>query len=271
MTLILGIKCSDGIVLGADGAATNITMGTQTIRQQVKKKLFVIADQIVIGTSGPVGLGQRFKGVVDSLYRNGSLFKDPATSAYRRPHELMTFLRIEFWKHIELEIQIAMATTQVLAPNLTMNDALAWSLVALPVPNERTPCLFQFDQQASPEEATDDLPFAAIGSGQLIADPFLAFMRRIYWPDRLPTLAEGTLAAYWTLHHAIETHPGGVADPKQVVLIREEKKGVWKARELSKEEGEEHLEHVKKLEKCITDFDKEDQHGSPPTPPILAS
>ena len=89
----------------------------------------------------------------------------------------------------------------------------------------------------------------------------------------LPTVAEGTLAVYWTLHHAIETHPGGVANPKQVILIRKvsegKDKGMWRPKELAKEEGEEHLEHVNKLEKCITEFDRQDQRGSPPSPPVI--
>jgi 20S proteasome alpha/beta subunit len=37
MTLIIGIKCSDGIVMGADGAATFGSLGQQTIRQGTKK------------------------------------------------------------------------------------------------------------------------------------------------------------------------------------------------------------------------------------------
>ncbi len=37
MTLIIGIKCSDGIVMGADGAATFATLGQPTIRQETKK------------------------------------------------------------------------------------------------------------------------------------------------------------------------------------------------------------------------------------------
>lgn len=37
MTLIIGIKCRDGIVMGADGAATFEALGQHTIRQETTK------------------------------------------------------------------------------------------------------------------------------------------------------------------------------------------------------------------------------------------
>ena len=61
MTLIIGIQCEDGIVLGADGAATLATsLGAGTVRQSVKK-LTKIGQCIAIGTSGPVWSGSAFQ------------------------------------------------------------------------------------------------------------------------------------------------------------------------------------------------------------------
>ena len=85
MTLIAGIKCSDGIVLGADGAATYGVRGQSTIRQPVKNKLKIIADSIVIGTAGPVGLGQRLAGSLETAYQNNQLFKDPKANRMYGP------------------------------------------------------------------------------------------------------------------------------------------------------------------------------------------
>jgi hypothetical protein len=61
------------------------------------------------------------------------------------------------------------------------------SLIALPVNN--VPHLLQFAEGGNPEQTTEELPFVALGSGQPIADPFLTFLRKILWKDRLPTLA----------------------------------------------------------------------------------
>src|SRR5262245_30654943 len=64
--------------------------------------------------------------------------------------------------------------------------ALSKTMVALPI--KRKLCLFQFDYSGAPEEATAELPFIALGSGQPIADPFLAFLKRILWKDHRPTV-----------------------------------------------------------------------------------
>ena len=50
---------------------------------------------------------------------------------------------------------------------------------------QHKPQLFQFMFDAASEQATEDIPFIAVGSGQSLADPFLAFLRRIFWSDRL--------------------------------------------------------------------------------------
>ena len=35
---------------------------------------------------------------------------------------------------------------------------------------------------------TKDMPFISLGSGKMSADPFLGFLRKVYWPSNLPTI-----------------------------------------------------------------------------------
>lgn len=70
MTLIVGIKCDDGIVLGADGAATLGVMGQSTVRQATKK-LDILKESVVVGVSGPVGLAQRIRGEIETYSYRG--------------------------------------------------------------------------------------------------------------------------------------------------------------------------------------------------------
>jgi len=97
------------------------------------------------------------------------------------------------------------------------------------------------------EEADASLPFLSIGSGQPVADPFLAFIRRIFWPDQSPSLDDGILAVLWTIMHAIHAMPGGVAGPVQVVVLRKDEDG-WKSRELSDSELGEHRQMIATME-----------------------
>ena len=60
MTLIVGIKCTDGVVMGADSAATFATPTGQSTVIQSATKLQIPAGPIITATSGPMGLGQLF-------------------------------------------------------------------------------------------------------------------------------------------------------------------------------------------------------------------
>ena len=60
MTLLVGVLCTDGVVIGSDSAAT---LGSGVLQSPVKK-VYVVNDSILVATAGSVGLGQRFRHVV---------------------------------------------------------------------------------------------------------------------------------------------------------------------------------------------------------------
>jgi 20S proteasome alpha/beta subunit len=242
VTLIVGIKCEDGIVLGADGAATSGALGRMTIRQPVRKKLAIHQDRVVVGVSGPIGLGQRFNGEICQLWDNRAF-------SNKKPFQAMAEIAKVLRAHLQVEYSAAQSAQPIIGPQVAQQGVVSTTVVALPISKEA--CLFQFDQQGAPEQATADLPFVAVGGGQAIADPFLAFLRRVFWPDRLPSLAEGTLAIVWTLKHAIEVAPGGVANPTQLVELKQEG-GDFVARELTEDQQGEHLEFVAEAERTLT-------------------
>ncbi|GEM_PF-6024646 len=59
MTLIVAWKSSDGVVVGADSAATLGTSASQTVKETVTK-LYIVKDKLILGVSGPIGLAQRY-------------------------------------------------------------------------------------------------------------------------------------------------------------------------------------------------------------------
>ena len=56
MTLVLAIRCRDGVVVASDGQATTDAAGQPTRRPV--RKLFVIGGQIAWGAAGALGLQQ---------------------------------------------------------------------------------------------------------------------------------------------------------------------------------------------------------------------
>jgi predicted proteasome-type protease len=243
MTLIVGIFCDDGVVIGADGQATFGAVGLRTIQQQVKK-VSKIGDSIAIATSGPVGLGQQFQTELDSLWTNGKL-------SGKTPHEAMAIIRAAFWPHVEPEFVAAKATVPVLG-NAALESAISYTMVAIVL--KKKPFLIQFNQQCSPELATQALPFISLGSGQQLADPFLAFLRRIFWSDRQPKVSEGVLATLWSLKQAIRTNPGGVGDPIQIMTLERDEKGDFKIRELAEADLAEHEQAIAGAESALRGY-----------------
>ncbi len=241
MTLIVGVKCSDGIVLGADSKATYATTtGQSTISQDTVTKLHIGNDRIVVGVSGPIGLGQSYSDEVDSyLASNGFQVKWKSAAAAK------TDLSQRFWKHAEPCWQRAAATVNVVGQQAAYMQCAHATAVAFEIADEAH--LVTFSHQCAPEEVTKDLPFTAIGSGQAQADPFLAFIRRIFWPSGLPTLTDGQLACIWTLSEVIKHSPGGVGGSIQVVVLSKEK-NKWKCSELPQPDIDTHLQALSAME-----------------------
>jgi len=233
MTLIVAVKCVDGVVMGADSAATYGALGTPTVRQPTERKIEIIDERVLIGCAGPIGLAQRLRGELEIF------LKDKKSRG--KPYQVMTDMRRAFASHINDELDAAGRAQRVIG-SAAQSSALGFSLVAM-VP-DGTPTLFTFDQQGAPEEASDQLPFVTIGSGQASADPFIAFLRGIFWePGKLPTRAEGQFAVVWTLRQCIETTPGGIAEPIHLFeLAGDGQKFV--ARHVEDAELQEHIQAV---------------------------
>ena len=250
MTLIVGAKCSDGVVLGADGAATlgDPALGQATVIQPVRK-LKTLQSRMVMGVSGPIGLGQLYVDRVESLWRDKKLGREVNLPEAQRT--------------------IASAIYQDAGPALQRGQqlALTQSVVALPIGGpDGQPELVQCNHVGEAEAATDDLPFVAIGSGQSIADPFFAFLRRVFWRDKPLILADGVFAVVWALTHAIRVNPGGVSEPIEVVVLQHKKAPAL----LSVDDLDQHRQSVDAAEKHLASFGAWNRPGaltpSPPSP-----
>lgn len=253
MTVVIGLKCSEGIVVGSDSAATLGNMGVRTIVQPTTK-LSVIDHKFIFGFSGMVGLSQL---LLDRACTTCAAIQNIGLPAVCRN------LREGFLQDANISFQVAALARSVVG-NLAAENVASQTLIALAVQGQ--PELIQFDYQCHPEWTTNELPFVSIGSGQSIADPFLAWIRFVFWRKRLPTLAEGRFAVYWALAHAIRLAPGGIGPPIQMAAL-EKTTSQCVAREFSEPELREHEVAISEYENAIKELFQE-QHGEiPPAPP----
>jgi len=231
MTVIVGILCQDGVVIGTDSSATFGNGGLATIEQPTRK-LEVVRDKLLVCCTGHVGLSQRFTATVNDLYGNKALTGGP--------------------------VEIGRAVSKAAIADFTSTHA---QILGRPRPNtiglgavlagvhQHRPYLIEFEAETfQPEEKrAEKLWFVAMGSGQAIADPFLGFLRRALCGGKQPTLATGKLLTAWTLDHVCDTNPGGVKAPWHLGVI-ERVTGDWRGRLLETDELQEHQQMVTAIE-----------------------
>jgi hypothetical protein len=243
LTLIVGILCSDGIVIASDSAATYSTGFATTIGQQEVKKVHQLGSSILYGSTGAIGMSQLLQSAIETAW-NTVLVKDQLL-----PMQVMVHL-FTVISGATLAIRNSAAQTIALVgAQAASSTALCKCVVAIPI--QQKPYLFQFDFSGAPEAATQQLPFISMGIGQPIADPFLAFLNRILWKGRSPTVAEGRFAAAWTVKHVADTIPGGVGLPLQMASLSTQDGQV--TIEFAPDPAE-HLQNIEAAETTLRDF-----------------
>lgn len=231
MTLLIGVLCTDGVVIASDRQATHGGMGVMTVGQPVTKAS-IIGDNALFATSGHHGLGQQLEGAVTKLH---------ATFATGTYHERITTVQNAFRQIIIPALNTAAAAGHVFGPQVAMQDAMCGCLLAATFQDGMK--LIEFTPQAAVEFMTPELPFISMGSGKATADPFLGFLMSVFWPSKVPSVIDGTLVAYWTVQHAIDMKVLGVGFEPDVFRI-EFQDGRAKAKKLDSDDLGEHREFI---------------------------
>lgn len=245
MTVIVAWKCSDGVVIGADSAATLGSHGVMTVKESTNSKLAIVRDAVIVGVSGPVALSQKYEDALSTLP-----FGQFSELCNKSGAQAATAISSLLWAHAEPAYQRAGLVVQATQNRAPLNDANHSSVIAIRTKGEDR--LFQFTETCAGEEATPQLPYLSIGSGQQNADPFLAFLRRTFWPDSLPNLAGGIFSCLWTLTETIQSAPSGVDGPVMIATLQS---GV--AKMLEKDELREHAEAIESARDSLRAFQTE--------------
>jgi 20S proteasome alpha/beta subunit len=203
MTLLVGIRCKDGVVVAADQTVTfGVSPGNFTIAHKAQKVRVVSKSLIVAGT-GHVGGAQRF---VETTQRTW----DQVAGANKNnsPMDICRHLSAAFIKDCQ--------GTGMQKPSLG-------ALVAFPSTKGGGPQLCEFQtSDFQPELKDAGCWFVSMGSGQIIADSYLAFMRDAFWKDGMPNLKEGVFAAAWVMRQSIRVAPGFIDEPIDIAVLQKD-------------------------------------------------
>ena len=234
MTIVVGVRCTDGVVIGSDGSATFAIGNFRTIEQPTRKKIHLIDDRLLIAASGNVGHFQRLVNAVDRNWQ-ADLF------------DAMTPIEAGKWCSTIANREFS-GSPPPPAQNVNLPTLMAFAAGGSPVLCELERDLFQ------PEiKEPDSIWHVSIGSGQPITDPFFGFLRSTLLQGATPNLHTGIFVACWALLHACEVNPGGINEPIRLAVL-EPHEGDFRARFLPDEELEEHRTLVRAANNHIAEF-----------------
>lgn len=241
MTSIVGVICNDGVVIGTDSSATSVSAGGFKTSEHRTTKIRVIGEQVIVAGTGSVGLGQRFCAVVESLLGKGAFDRSG------------------------IEVGKALSATGQQDFHNTFHPPGAYgALVAYRAADGLHLCELAIGDFQPEQKYGDQIWYCSMGSAQPITDPFLGFIRGVFWENGMPNVHEGTFAVTWTLQHAIDFNPGGVNGPIQVAILQIVD-GASIARILPDSELDQHqqqiseaIQHLRSLRTELRDIDSPD-------------
>ena len=232
MTVLVGVKCSDGIVIGSDSIATSSAGVVPVMQIESNAKIRVFNNSLIAAATGSVGVTQRLHGHIEAALK-GSVFRNLAK----------TEAAGNISKRLIGDLQ---TTFHPIHPHHGIGFG---ALIAVEIKGE--PCLVEYaTNNFQPEFKEGKLFYVSMGSGQALADPFLAFVSKVLWKGVEPNVRLGKFGVYWTLLHTITLAPGTVGHPIKIATL-ENREGRWQA-SVAEDNGEA-AQYISELESRIGD------------------
>lgn len=232
MTLILGIRCGDGIIVGADSM---FTVGSHFGRVRMDgEKIHLLPDNRgIVAFAGDLDVSQL---VLDALTEQWQTIQNTGNRS-------------------EIKDLISRIIRRVLGDEKAQLDYPEFSaLVALKMQQE--PSLLLFRGTRPPIEARDGIYMLRSGTGEHFALLFQKFLERVFWDGNAPpSINDGVFSALWTLNHIIETNAMNIGGSSRIAVM--EMKGNpedWYSRMLPAHELDEYQQFVQYLENSMREF-----------------
>jgi len=227
VTLIIALKCTNGVILASDGQATSIASGGP-IKQKCRK-IFKLPGNVLLGASGTVGVIQRCR---DNIAKYSEEISEYGL-------DYSTEERIEgHIKYITLRDKIKKLVFLINKGERERHKAFHGDERGAPLADiilvfyDKTQDKFRI-WHVTPDggdELLDELGYCCSGIGDTFG---YAFLKNFYSEDLdIPT---GTVIAYRVIREAIEIGAYGLGEPIDIWIIEKEKNEI-KVKQLSTDE-----------------------------------
>jgi hypothetical protein len=225
-------------------------------------KIEILRDAFITATTGAVGLAQRFREEAERFFGIlqtphvpaqlpagfpvGMIQQTPIQQVLSRVPAGQTPLSVLSAVDTgTLLSEIVISNFRRTASVLQANQG--WGLGSLVAFGNHEPQLLEFDSvqlhpevKGSPDPGRGDRVWrvASMGSGQMLADSFLAHAYRLLFGNRVPRIDRAKLAVSWALDHVIRYNTGGIGGKQQMAVLERTIDGGWRARHILDPDGE---------------------------------
>jgi 20S proteasome alpha/beta subunit len=253
MTVVVGIYCSDGVVIAADSA---LTIGS-VIEQSYAKKVACISDDLIVAFAGDLGFAQRFRQVAKDIWG-----QDKQNLRAEDFHKLIEAFSIG---GISEHIKYIRPTDPI---NISTECIIGFSHC-----NRHHLSVFQ-NGSFQPIVINENRPFHSLGSGHYLTNPFLHFIKEVFWEGKsCPKLPTGIFSALMAMNLAVELNAGGINAPIHIAVLENTENG-YKCRILHTDEMSMHEENYKAALKYFSKYshfyDRENIQNAPSIPQLTS-
>jgi len=225
MTVIMGLLCNDGIVIGSDSAVTFSNVNIPTIEQECIK-IDIYHKKVILAGTGDVGLCQRFGLIIERYWLSENL---------------------DAKHNIDIGKDLSRFAIQDFSYTFK-NPGTFGAIVAFPHKNEFCLCEFAL-KDFQPEFKNYKIWYVSMGVGQNIADTLLGIIKYFFMEEGIPNLQQGIFYLLWALEHTIKLSPLYIKGPSQIATLSRLENNNYEAKILKSEDLFEHLENIEDFEK----------------------
>lgn len=242
MTVLVGVRCSNGVVIGTDSAVTYAPVpDPQHFTAEVGQglKIYTVGTDVIAAVTGEVGLGQRFAHVLKNVL-GGTINVNGKQVPLRTlpPVDVMTAIS-----------QLAIGDFNRTRQQWDRTSGFG-ALIAIVL--EGSARLIEFDGMffrptligEQERGAFRMLPLITAGAGQKLADPFLLHAHRVLFGEKhFPNTADGRLLVAITLDHVIHYNAGTVGGDMHVASLEQDGQN-WVIRESPDDEVRQQVQDL---------------------------
>lgn len=216
------------------------------VQEPVAEKLQLVGNKAILACTGSVGLAQRVKIVADEMWKRKEFKGSGMQTATRMAG---------------LALQDFQSSLVQMHPQHGVNFGALLAMVV-----EDVPYLVEFASTNFQPEMKEANHFCvSMGSGQMLADPFLTFVKRVLWKDQVPDVEHAKIGVFWALSYTCKVAVGNVGGELKLGVLR--KQGVdWAATILA--DTQEQGQYTDALEAQVS-LDKLFEEAEASKPPEL--